>query len=62
MFYTETLLDPGVLPTHWRARIAAAILSDFPSEKADEIDTVFYQLTAALKKVDLTSSKTGKPL
>ena len=45
----------------WRERIGVAILSDLSSEKADEIDTIFDQLTAALKKVEIISPITGKP-
>ncbi len=50
-----------VLPANWRERIGAAIMSDLPNDKADEVDTIFDQLTVALKKVDNTSSITGKP-
>ena len=54
----ETMV--GGLPTNWRERIGTAILSDLSSHKADEIDTLFDQMTLALKKVEKTSSITGK--
>ena len=51
----------GGLPSHWREIITTAVMSDLSSEKADEIDTIFDQMTVALKKVELISTATGKP-